>query len=69
MSTLTIGALAAILSAEQGAPQMDSRPPENVYRGELISYPGPWSFELGRSAIILVSDQELEAPYTPLNDP
>jgi len=34
--------------------------PENLYSGELVSYPGPWSFMLGRSAIILVSDKELE---------
>ena len=39
--------------------------PENTYRGELVSFPGPWSFQLGKSAIILVSDKELEA----LSDP
>jgi hypothetical protein len=39
--------------------------PENLYRGELVTYPGQWSFQLGKSAIILVSDQELEA----LSDP
>ncbi|MBI5832588.1 MAG: hypothetical protein HZB16_09825 [Armatimonadetes bacterium] len=39
--------------------------PENLYRGELVSYPGPWAFELGRQAIILVSDQELEALADP----
>ena len=33
---------------------------ENVYRGELVSYPGPWSFQIGKSAIILVSDKQLE---------
>ena len=25
--------------------------PENLYSGELVSYPGPWSFMLGRSGI------------------
>jgi hypothetical protein len=39
--------------------------PENLYRGELVAYPGPWSFQLGKSAIILVSDKELIA----LSDP
>jgi hypothetical protein len=39
--------------------------PENLYSGELVSYPGPWEFQLGRSGIILVSDEELEA----LSDP
>src|SRR5579871_5365953 len=34
--------------------------PENLYRGELVSFPGAWSFQLGKSAIILVSDTELE---------
>ncbi len=35
------------------------RAPEQVYRGELVSYPGPWGF-MPRGHIILVSDQELE---------
>ncbi len=39
--------------------------PENVYRGELVSYPGPWGFLLSRPHIILVSDEQLEA----LSDP
>ncbi len=33
--------------------------PENVYKADLVSYPGAWSFQLGKSAIILVSDKEL----------
>jgi len=33
--------------------------PENVYRGELIAYPGPWGFHVPRSGIILVRDDEL----------
>ena len=44
--------------------------PENLYRGDLVSFPGPWSFKLPRAHIILVSDQELEAlsdPDTKLN--
>ncbi|MFC1735444.1 hypothetical protein ACFL1X_04965 [Candidatus Hydrogenedentota bacterium] len=40
---------------------MSSSVPENLYEGELLSYPGPWSFLLGRSKAILVSDEELEA--------
>ena len=32
---------------------------EQVYQGELVSFPGPWGF-LGKADIILVSDQELE---------
>ncbi len=38
----------------------DSSVPEDVYQGELIAYPGPWAFQLGRPHIILVSDEELE---------
>ncbi len=34
--------------------------PEDVYRGELVSYPGPWSFEIEHPGIILVRDDELE---------
>lgn len=45
--------------------QMSADVPENVYRAELVSYPGAYGFEIGKSAIILVSDMELEA----LSDP
>jgi hypothetical protein len=45
--------------------------PENVYRGELLTYPGPWAFQIPRSAIILVRDDELVSlasdPDKPLN--
>ena len=27
--------------------------------GELVNFPGPWSFLLGRSSVILVRDAEL----------
>lgn len=33
--------------------------PERLYRGELVSYPGAWAFQLNKSSIIFVSDQEL----------
>jgi hypothetical protein len=45
--------------------------PENVYRGELLTYPGPWGFQISRSGIILVRDDELVTlatdPDKPLN--
>ncbi len=34
--------------------------PEAVYEGELLRYPGPWAFNIGKSSIIYVSDEELE---------
>lgn len=40
-------------------PILDSRPPELLYRGELVTFPGPWAFLIPRPHIILVSDQEL----------
>ncbi len=43
---------------------------EKVFIGALVSYPGAWSFQLGKSVIILVSDKELNAlanPDTVLN--
>ena len=49
---------------------IDMHVPENVYRGEMVAYPGAWSFLLGKSGIILVSDREMEAlsdPDKPLN--
>lgn len=39
--------------------------PENIYRGELVSYPGPWAFQIGRAHLILVSDAEVEALADP----
>lgn len=39
--------------------------PENLYKGELVNYPGPWAFQIPRSSIILVSDKELEALADP----
>lgn len=48
------------LSATLEEPQTMSTPvPEDVYKGELVSFPGPWGFLIGRAHIILVSDQEL----------
>ena len=44
--------------------------PENLYKGELVSYPGPWAFMIPRSHIILVNDEQLVAlanPDTPVN--
>ena len=38
---------------------------ENVCRGELVSFPGPWGFLIGKSGIILVSDGELEGLADP----
>ncbi len=38
----------------------ESRPPENVYKGELVAYPAQWSFSLPKGGIILTSDHDLE---------
>lgn len=56
--TFLIVALTPYL-ASGGAPEPDPVP-ENVYRGELIAYPGPWGLGLGQSAIVLVTDEELD---------
>jgi len=32
-----------------------------LFAGELVSFPGPWAFQLGKQGIILVCDEELEA--------
>jgi hypothetical protein len=39
----------------------ESRAPEQVYRGPMAAYPGPWAFALPKQAIIFVSDVELES--------
>ncbi|MCC6491207.1 MAG: hypothetical protein IT364_27205 [Candidatus Hydrogenedentes bacterium] len=54
----------AILGATLALPATGGVP-ENLYQGELVNYPGPWAFKLGRPHIILVSDEELEM----LSDP
>jgi hypothetical protein len=38
----------------------ETRVPEQVYRGELVAFPGPWAFMLPKPGIILVSDEEFE---------
>ena len=48
-----------------GEPAMTARVPEDVHRAELASFPGPWSFQLGKAGIILVSDEELDALCDP----
>ncbi|MBD3176507.1 MAG: hypothetical protein GF320_15110, partial [Armatimonadia bacterium] len=64
MTKLTLISLAALLALAGAAlPQEDDMTPEvpeNAYVGELISYPGPYAFQIGRQGIILVSDEELE---------
>src|ERR1051326_7553535 len=55
---------------EKNSAEPNGKVPENLYRGELVTFPGAWSFQLGKSMIILVSDAELEAlsdPDTVLN--
>lgn len=56
-------ALCGVTAAQDLAPE--PRAPESVYQGELASFPGPWSFLLGKSHIIVVSDEQLEALADP----
>ncbi len=49
----------------EGAYPMPEPMPENVYHGELVRYPGPWTFLLHRPHIILVSDDQLRALADP----
>ncbi len=50
-------AIAAVLALSPLAAQA----PENVYRGELLAYPGPWAFQVGKQGFVVVRDDELEA--------
>ncbi len=54
-------AMAAV--AEEG--QSVETVPWNDYQGEMVSFPGPWAFEIPRPHIILVSDEQLEALADP----
>jgi hypothetical protein len=38
----------------------ETRPAEQVYRGELVAFSGPWAFTLPKQSIILVCDEDLE---------
>ncbi len=55
-----VGVLAWMILVGMAPAEEPSRVPEDVYRGEMAAYPGAWGFELGKSGIILVSDEELE---------
>lgn len=52
--------LAALLAAAPVAASEPPSVPEDVYRGDMISFPGPWAFSIPKAGIILVSDAELE---------
>lgn len=56
-ATVYLAVIAVLCVARTGVAAEVS---ENVYEGELISYPGAWAFQLGRPHIILVTDEELE---------
>ncbi|HOH50056.1 MAG TPA: hypothetical protein PLI98_04950 [Candidatus Hydrogenedentes bacterium] len=57
--------LAGVAAAGWTAAEETTSPQWDVFRGEMIAYPGPWSFGLPKAHIILVSDEQLEA----LSDP
>ena len=57
MTTLLL-ALGMAMAAQT---TVNSQAPEDVYRGELVAYPGPWAFQIPHSVIILVRDDELAA--------
>ncbi len=60
---LMLLATACCLGADGGSPPASA--PADVFAGELVSFPGAWGFQLGKSAIILVSDEQFRA----LEDP
>jgi hypothetical protein len=65
-----LGALAVIVLAGPSAFAQPTPPPELRYAGELIAYPGPWAFQLGKPNLVLVNDQQLDDltdPDKPVN--
>lgn len=56
ISRLALAGLLLIACAVPGAAQA----PELVYRGELLAFPGPWSYQIRASGIVLTTDEELE---------
>ena len=67
-TAMTLVCVAALFLASESALGTEIAPssdvPENVYRGELVTYPGPWAFEIEHPTIILVRDEELETLAT-----
>ncbi len=60
LCTLGLAAcLAGVAAAQEGGSAMDARVPEDVYRGEMVGFPGPWAFQLPKAGIIIVRDEEL----------
>ncbi len=57
--SIVLGVLCSIVAFAEGENTMSGRMPENLYKGELVAYPGPWAFQIPRAGIILVTDQEL----------
>ncbi len=56
--------------AQASENQSNNIVPENVYQGELVSFPGPFTFLLHRPHIILINDEQLRAlsdPDTPVD--
>lgn len=43
----------------------EERVPELAYNADLVSFPGPWAFQIPRSSLILVSDDQLLALTNP----
>ena len=50
-----------VLAALLALSPLVAQAPENVYRGDLLAYPGPWAFQIGKQGFIVVRDDELEA--------
>ncbi len=64
-TTLPVLLMGGVLSASGAALLAQTSVPENVYKGEMVAFPGPWAFQIHRSSIILVTDEELEALADP----
>jgi hypothetical protein len=66
MNGTFLGALIGLGLLSVGATRpAEESVPENVYKGEMAAFPGPWAFQIHRSGIILVTDGELEALADP----
>ena len=48
----------AAAAASEPATQAEE-PPQHLFQTDLIAFPDPWSFMLGRSGVTMVSDQQL----------
>lgn len=59
LTLVILGVSLPIITLAEAETTISARMPENLYKTDLVAYPGAWAFQIPRAGIILVTDQEL----------